>query len=214
MAVKKIISCIFLFACLTFYTYGQENIPTIEEKLNSLTGEIPALNQRITISVSNVSIHEFVRAIANSSGLNINVDPGIAIMVSNNFNDVRVLDILLFLSREYLLNISVIGNIVSVYKSSDDTALQKGKITYDSTNSLLSIDLREENLQDAVKLITRATNRNVILSPGLEGTIVSGYILNMPFDNALEKLAYSNSLQMEKTTDNFYLLSRVLPEAT
>jgi type IV pilus assembly protein PilQ len=185
----------------------------LEAKLDSLTREIPALNQRITISVSNVSIHEFIRAIANSSGLNINVDPGLSVMVVNNFNDVRVMDILLFLARDYHLDISIIGNIITVYQAPlTDDELKAEKIQYDILNNTITLNYKDQNLQVAAKEITETTGKNVILSPGLEGIQVSGYIQDMPFENALEKFAFSNSLTVEKTGDSFYILSRTIPQ--
>jgi type IV pilus assembly protein PilQ len=57
-----------------------------------------------------------MRGVANSSGLNIDVDPSMDIRIVNNFSNVRVLDMLVFLAEEYELEINVIGNIVTVSK--------------------------------------------------------------------------------------------------
>ena len=205
--------CIFITGMVVLFLFEcnvncQDKPLTIEDKLNTLAGEVPALNQRISISVSNVSIHEFLRSVANSSGLNINVDPAINVMVINNFNDVRVMDVLLFLAKEYNLDLSFIGNIISVYKHPDETPPTVSNILYDSINGTITLNYQGQSLQSAVKEITSLTGKNVILSPGLEGMQVSGYVQDMPFDNAIEKFAFSNNLSLRKSSDDFYILSK------
>lgn len=211
--LKYTVAAIVLLIFIAVNVHSQYAPQSLEQKLDSLTREIPALNQRITISVSNVSIHEFIRAIANSSGLNINVDPDLNVMVVNNFSDVRVMDILLFLTRDYHLGISIIGNIITVYKlPPSETELRSKNVQYDTLNNTITINYQGQALPLAVKEITENTGKNVILSPGLEGIPVNGYIQDMPFDNALEKFAFSNNLTVEKTGDDFYVLSLAIPE--
>lgn len=208
----QVIYCILIIVSIAVKTYGQVFSPSIEQKFDSLSKEIPALGNRVSISVSNVSIHEFIRAIANSSGLNINVDPDISGMVVNNFNDVRVLDILLFLSQHYDLRISMIGNIITISRASlEGPGSKPDNIFYDTINNTITINYQNQSLSEAVKEITENTGKNVILTPGLETLKVSGYIQNMPFENALEKFAFSNNLSMETTSDGFYILKQSLP---
>ena len=52
---------------------------------DSLAKEVPALEHSIDISVSKVDLQEFLRAIANTSSLNMNIDPEIRLSVTNNF---------------------------------------------------------------------------------------------------------------------------------
>jgi type IV pilus assembly protein PilQ len=94
--------------------FTQDN--DLDSLLKASIKDAPALNEKVSISVSNTSIQEFMRGVANSSGLNIDVDPSMDIRIVNNFSNVRVLDMLVFLAEEYELEIDVIGNIVTVSK--------------------------------------------------------------------------------------------------
>ncbi|HEX3007377.1 MAG TPA: hypothetical protein VHO90_07155, partial [Bacteroidales bacterium] len=96
---------------------GQDKYNALQAKLDTLSaGGIPALNEKVNISVTNVSIQEFIRGMANSAALNINVDPAINIQIVNNFTNVRVADVLVFLCKQYDLSISVIGTILNIYR--------------------------------------------------------------------------------------------------
>jgi type IV pilus assembly protein PilQ len=204
----RILSGVLVFSLICSHGISQDKLISIEDKLNAVANEVPALNQKISISVSNVSISEFLRGVANSSGLNINLDPSIVGNVVNNFNDVRVLDILLFLTKEFDLDLSIIGNIINVYKHPVEPLPPVSTIQFDSISNFITLNYQGQSLQVVAKEITTVSGRNVILSPGLEETPIKGYIQDMPFDNALEKLAYSNNLSMQKSQDNFYVLSK------
>lgn len=193
---------------------SQENLITIEEKLNSISSDIPALNKIIDISVTGVPIQEFLRGIANSSGLNINVDPSLNILVVNNFNNVKVIDILIFLVKQYNLDLSIIGNIINVSKGEQKVEIKPTiqHLQYDSKTNFINFDYQGQDLISVTKEITSLTGKNVVPSPGLEQIKINSYIQKMPFENALEKLAYANSLEMQKTDDNFYLLAKQAKE--
>ena len=193
---------------------AQPNIMSVEEKLNSVASDIPALNKTIDISVTNVPIQEFLRGIANSSGLNINVDPSLNIQVINNFSNVKVLDILVFLCKEYNLDLTIIGNIISVNKGlvQQEPAPVVHHVLYDSISGLLNVDYQNQDLMSVAKEITLVTGKNVVLSPGLDQMKINSYIQNMPFESALDKLAYANNLELKKTDDNFYILAKTSSE--
>jgi type IV pilus assembly protein PilQ len=197
---------IFLFAiCISFANIinGQNRFETIEAGLKKLTVVMPGLEQKVDLSVNGASIQEFLRGIAVSNNLNISVDAALNVSIVNNFSQVTVSNVLLFLCQKYDLDIRFFGNIISVTKY---TFYKKPIIEYDSEKNLLTLDLKEDSLAKVVKEITRLSNKNVILSPDIKGKMVSGYIQKMPFDNAIDKMALSNDLKLAQTEDNFYVL--------
>lgn len=197
----------FLLIIFSLAVHAQSPQDVLEARLKALTGQIPALEKAVDISVSGSSIQEFLRGIANTTGLNINVDPTINIQVTNNFSNVRVLDILLFLSREFRLDISVIGNILSVTRPVEvEKPRDIGRVEFNQGMNLLTIDISSQPLSVVAKEITRQTGKNVILAPGLESKMVSGYIQRMPFDGALDKFAFTNDMSISVTADSFYIL--------
>jgi type IV pilus assembly protein PilQ len=183
-----------------------------ELKIQELANEIPGLNEEIEISVNGVSIQEFLRGIANNAKININVDPSLNINIINNFAGVKVKDILIFLTKQYSLEITNIGNIISI-KGIAQVAEKKAKIqnqvkiSYDTAKDLLSYELVNDTLCKVVREITKITGKNVVIPSSINNMIVNGFIQKMPFENVLEKFALTNNLTVEKTPDNFYILS-------
>lgn len=212
--MKKIFLILYLLLMTSLVVIGQDKYFQLQEKLMILsTGEIPALNEKVNISVTNISIHEFLRAVSKSTGLNINVAADLNITVVNNFSNVKVIDILLFLCRQYDLNISVIGNIVNVFREKAElpAPVKKQLVKYDPVNDVISIECDNEDLGTLAKAIVDNTGLNVVPAPGLDLLKVKGYIQNMPIDNALDKFAFANNLKVRKTDDQVYLIEKNEP---
>jgi type IV pilus assembly protein PilQ len=67
----------------SYSAFTQDN--DLDSLLKASIKDAPALNEKVSISVSNTSIQEFMRGVANSSGLNIDVDPSMDIRIVNQF---------------------------------------------------------------------------------------------------------------------------------
>jgi len=209
--MKNITLTLIAFWLCCGVVLAQDKYLQLQEKLITLaSSEIPALNERVNISVTDVSIQEFLRGVATSAGLNINVEPELKIEVVNNFSNVKVIDILLFLCRQYDLNISVIGNIINISRNKPEPPKPPDKVLvdYDTALGLLSIQCENEDLMNVTREMVDKTGQNVVPAPGLDKIKVSGYIQNMPFDNALDKFAYANNLKIRKTDDQTYLIEK------
>ncbi|MDP4209200.1 MAG: type II and III secretion system protein [Bacteroidota bacterium] len=211
--MRKRILLLIIYSCvLNIGVWGQDKYSKIQERLFTLSaGDIPALNERVNISVTNVPIQEFLRGVAANTGLNINVEPGLKIDVINNFSNVKVIDILLFLCRQYDLNITAIGNIINIFREKPEALPaqpRKALVTYDKESGLVSIQCENDDLINLAREMIDKTGTNVIPAPGLDKTKVNGYIQNVPLNNALEKFAYTNNLKIKKTDDQAYLIER------
>ncbi len=180
----------------------------LEQTLRALTDEMPGLTQEIVLTVSDLSLQEFLRNIANSTSLNINIDKSVNGSVTNNFTNVPAVDVILFICMEFELDISVTGKIISIYKyisPQKPIPCKKISITYDSVQNLLSMDLYNDSLTRVLKEITDITHRNIIPRPELNGKMVSVYFRDMEFEEAIEQMAYANDLKLIKR-ENFYLV--------
>ena len=179
----------------------------------------PGLNQRASLSVAGVSIQEFLRGLAETHNLNVSIDPALQVRVSNNFTDVRVLDLLLFLSREYDLDVRVTGNIIAFYKyvpvleAKPVLTAKKLRLTYDAAQDRFTADLASDSLGSFAKQATQLTKRNVLLAPGLSSHLVTGYVEALPLNQALDRLAYANGLRLVRVDDQSYLLQALEPAA-
>ncbi|MDR1729766.1 MAG: hypothetical protein LBR52_03795 [Prevotellaceae bacterium] len=216
-----VLSCLFLFSFPAMQGQDQNRFLQIENKLKALEAEVPGLDEKIELSVSDISIQEFIRAIASTSKVNIYIDPALDMRITNNFSDVSVSAVLLFLCKQYDLDITFFGNILSVSKYvppavEQPVAIPPPKpisIKYDTAAQTITMDLSNDSLFKVTKEITRQTGKNIIFSPEISATPVSIYVENVPVDNAIDKLALSNGLISTVTRDGFYILEKPAAQA-
>jgi len=187
---------------------SDERLRLVEERLRNLAITVPGLNQKVQLSVSGASAPEFLRALAQSNNLNINIDPQLNFKIYNNFTNETALNVLLFLVREHDLDINLIGSIMSVTKSTQPALSippKEIKVKYNAQNETLSLELNNDTLGLVAKRITQLSQKNVVVPSSLLTTRVTSFLSDAPFDVALEKLAYANSLKLTRTADNVYI---------
>ncbi|HWZ23381.1 MAG TPA: type II and III secretion system protein [Cytophagaceae bacterium] len=207
-----IVAGIFFYSSFT-YGQDQDRFIEIQEHLNELAkNDVPGLSEKVEFSVSGASIQEFLRGLAEAHSLNVSVDPELNLKITNNFTNEKVSNILMFLIKEYDLDIRFVGSIMSIVAYEPpalDKPLYKAKeiiVKYNSYTNFLTLDLIDDTLSDVVKRITQVSKKNVIMGAGVQDKKISVYIEEMPFDNALQKMAYANQLKITKTDDNFYVI--------
>jgi len=206
-----VISVILIFCVLQTRALNQP-VVNVDSLLSRLSDSIPILRSQVTFSANDVSIQEFLRGIANSTSLNLLVDPSLNIRMVNNFNNVRVCDLLAFICKQYNLSLSATGSIITIYKTPEVIApvIKEPGIKVIPGTDTISLDYNNVPLYDVIREIADATGENIIISPGSENATVRIYIQFMPFEKALEKMAFANNLEMKKTPDGFYILQTPL----
>jgi len=214
MKTRKLILFYILIALFSYGKAQDERITKIETKLKEISKETPGLQEKVELSVNGSSIQEFIRGIAITNSINVSVDPTLSMKIYNNFTNVTVADVFLFLCKKYDLDITFIGNIMSF------TAIQQAKptpitytpkelkINYDKNTDLITFDFSNDSIAQIVKALTKASQKNVVFSPDLSGKLISGYIENLPFSKAIEKMAFANDLNVTLTEDGIYLLGK------
>lgn len=183
----------------------------IDSLLEASLKEIPALNEKVSISVSNSSIQEFMRGVANNSGLNIDVDPSMNFNIINNFSNVRVKDMLVFLANQYELDIKVIGNIIAISQI-EKNRVPKISVDYNSTSNHITLDVVDEDLYSVARSITSETGKNVVPYGLARNEKVRCFVKDIPFDEAINELAVSNGLEMEKDREGIYVIKKPVEE--
>jgi len=208
---------VMLLVCYSGHVFAQtqeqmqaslERVRTVRERLNNLSITVPGLNQKVQMNVSGVSAQEFLRALAQANNLNINIDPQLNFKIFNNFTNETALNVLVFLTKEYNLDINLIGSIMSVTKSPEPRVivpLREIAARYDKQNNTLSLELNGDTLSQVARKITLISQKNVIVPSALLSKKVTAFLADAPFETALEKLAYTNELKLVKTNDNVYV---------
>ncbi|MEP5338790.1 MAG: hypothetical protein ABJL44_19100 [Algibacter sp.] len=210
--MKKILFTLFCFLPIILFSQTDNRIETIKNQLELLSVDNIGLTEqaKTEISVNNISLSNFILAISNAHSVNINIAPELnQITISNNnFSDVTVADLLVFLCKEYHLTIDFTGSILSIKKYTTPIAVPIERIipvNYNPDNNTITIDAKNDKLYDVFKRIMDESAKNLVFTPGLESKMLTSYIKDMPFDIAMENLALSNNLYAEKTKEHFYV---------
>ena len=218
--MKKFLYFIFLLVFhLSFSQKEDQRIATISHQLEILSTENSGLTEKFKteIQVSNITLSNFLIALAEVHKVNFNVSPELnKINIANNFSNVVVSDLLVFLCKEYNLTIDFTGNIMSIKPYSEPTKIIEKRIipiSYIPNTNLISIDIKNDKLYDVFKRVMDVTGKNLVFTPGLENKSLTTYIQQMPFDAAMDKMALGNNLFVVKTKDDFYVFEDNTPNA-
>tara|TARA_B100001179_G_scaffold201372_1_gene162366 strand:+ start:8413 stop:10482 length:2070 start_codon:yes stop_codon:yes gene_type:complete len=196
----------------------RSDLQNIQDKIAQLSNEVPGLNETLNITISQTSLSNFLLAISEIHSLNFNVSPELgSISIINNFSDVVVSDVLIFLVKEYNIDIDFTGNILSFKKYIPppiEEAKKEIKVSFDPASKNIILDLKSNRLSDVFRKIMDLSGRNLLFSPEIANKPLSIYLNDVPFDLAMEKLAISNDLILEKSRDGFYTFRPSLEVAT
>lgn len=210
MKLKIYLNLLLLLISFTAFSQQTEEqrIDGIRERLEALAVTLPALKEPVQLTVTGASVQEFLRAIARSNALNINIDPSLNFKIYNSFSNETPLNILVFLAKEYQLNVSMVGSIISVVPTKKVVPIiapKELKISYNANSNTLNLELANDTLAAIAKKVASLSNKNVVVPSALFNKTVSGFFSNAPFEDALSKLAYANGIRFIKTGDNIYL---------
>lgn len=206
---------VFLFLIVISQSViAQDRMSVIEDKLDVLRMDNKRLDEKIDISVSDLSIHEFLRGVAQSTKLNISVDNSLDFKVANSFQGVVVYDLLLFLCNQYNLDLNVQGSIIHFSKMNvplvEEKVDNKGiVIDYSDTDHLITIDVINESLTDLCRSITKETGVNVLPDNEIRDQKVNGYVFQLAIDDAIKAFCESNALLAKKDKLNTWHVSKV-----
>lgn len=207
-----VVTCLLLYSSLSL---PGQSVDSKNISLDSLAIAIPALNTKIDITVSSAPVQEFLRGIASQAGINMNIDPTLSFTVSNNFNGVRVRDVLQFLNENYDVDIKGTGNILNIRKRNIEiNPKTRVKIETKPGSDLVSLTISQVPIRIVATQITDQTGQNIIVTPNLGELMVSCFIRNMPLNAALEKMAIGNNFSIRKTEDGVLIFEPVIVPVT
>ncbi|MCL6275426.1 general secretion pathway protein GspD [Muricauda sp. 2012CJ35-5] len=211
---KSIVLILLLFVCLGF---GQQydRFQNLQNQLELLALENPAYNEtlKLEVNVNNVDLPNFLIAVSKMHKLNLSVANDISnIKIVNNFSNVTVSELLLFLCKEYGLTIDFTGSILAIkrYAAPPPEKIQKAfTVQMHPTTQLLSLDINDIPLEQVFRKIMDVTGKNLLYSNSLKSRALNIYLNNVPVDIAMEKIADLNALTHSKSRDGFYLFGEI-----
>ncbi len=211
--IRKSVFLIVLFTTLVSNGQESKRIQQIQNQLELLSVDNSELkeNLKLEINVSNISLPNFLLAVSKVHRLNLSIAPDIAnISIVNNFSNVTVGDLLVYLCKEYTLDIEFTGNILSIKRFVEPVPEIKEReipIDFDPLTGTLSMDLKNDPLNKVFRKIMDASGENLLYGNAMGNVQLNMYLNNVPFDIAMQKLASMNRLLHSKSRDGFYLFS-------
>ncbi|MEX0289622.1 MAG: type II secretion system protein GspD [Flavobacteriaceae bacterium] len=218
--MKKGLTILFLLICVTVFAQETNRIQNIRNNLELLAADNTELNEnlKLEINITNVTLSNFLIAVSRVHKLNLSVSPDVGnTSIVNNFSDVTVADMLVFLCKEYDLDIEFTGSILSIKKYNPPVPEIKEKeiqLSFDPATGLISMDLQNDPLSKVFRKIMEVSGENLLFSNRMEGQLLNMYLTKVPIDQAMEKLAAMNGLMFSKSRDGFYLFSAMEEDTT
>src|SRR5690606_14352722 len=158
MPIKKIFFLLLLFNITLAYSQKEDTrIDQIRNQLTALSVENAGLtkNVKTDITINNMTLSKFLLAISEINEINISIDPQLnQVTIANNFQNVPVADVLVWLCKEYDLTIDFTGIILSIekYNPPIQEVIQKEiYVAFDPPSNLISIDVKSDKLYDVFK---------------------------------------------------------------
>jgi len=210
--VTKTIVATCIILCLSYTVSAQQDrFQLLEQRLKDLSAIVPGLNQKVEISVSDGLLQDFLKGVAATHNLNLNIDQSVNGHITAYFTNEKVVNVLLYLAKQYNLEFIFTGTIITATTFKDPMSYlplkpKELKITYNAGNEFLTMDLQDDSLLNVAKKITQLSNKNLVVQPDLFGKRITGYIQELPVQNAIEKLALTNNFKVNKTNDNVFIL--------
>lgn len=216
--MKSLFSAL-LFILMFGLSHGQndQRLSLIQNQLEILSAENKGFTENLdaSIGLNDITLSSFLLAVSNVHKVNINIAPELSqINIRNNFSDVTIADLLLFLCKEYNLTIEFTKNILAIkpYNNVILPEVYPMQINYNPTDETLSLDINKNRLYEVFKEIMDKSAKNLLYAPGMEDLELTAYIKPTDFNTALNKMALANNLILTKTKDNFYVFDKVIIE--
>ena len=209
--IKKtpLVLVFFLVTMLSLaQTYDENRIQQLEAQLGGLAIEVPGLEEKLDITMQQASLSSFLLAISEVHNINLDVDPSLqGIPIVNNFKDVEVSEVLVYVCKIYDLTIDFTGSILYITPFEKEEELPEEReifVNYNPASDLLTIDLQNDNIAEAFKLLSERTGKGIFFTPDLASKKISAFIKELPVAIAMEKIAYSNNLLVAQTKDGSF----------
>lgn len=163
-----------------------------------------------SLSFRDTDLRDIFRALSHEHGLNIFLDNAISKMASIALARVRVWDAIKFLSQENGLVLSLDGGIIKITNPPPPPKPEPPPPRLPLVaceNGLLSVQLKDDDLEKVILEIQKKSARNILLISGTTGTL-SGKLMDIDFDQGFTQLLNNNGFAVQKR-NGIYVVSRL-----
>ncbi|MEL7530266.1 MAG: hypothetical protein AAFN10_03110 [Bacteroidota bacterium] len=187
---------------------SQDRLYALAANLESLSQTLPQLNEEVQLSLEDVSLSDYVRALGQAHKLNFYIEDTPSKRLSSNFHGESVKNVLLFLCKQFDYQFEITGSILSFspYQAPLPPIRPKPAPDIAFTAGMLSVDLQNDSLRAVIKRLSQLTGRKILTQPETYG-LLSIYLPPTPIDTALEAIFTANGLTLSRRPKGYYLVS-------
>lgn len=185
-----------------------DRLVNLKLRLDKVVQSDSAYAQRLDLSISNMMVNDFLNNIAKAAGVNMNVSSDVNNPITCNFKQIRIIDILFFVCKEFGLDIDTTGRILSVYRYKEPFKEPVINLTYDSLEHKISFDFMDAKLVNVGRLFSSKTGVNMVIPQELFNFQVSAFGKNMNIENAIQSIAAVNKLSSNKKDETTWTVYR------
>ena len=165
------------------------------------------------LSVKDADLRDVFRSIAHEHDLNLMVDNRIDRHVTVRLAELPVIEAIRFLCEENNLRLRRTGHIFHVDTVPEPPPPPPEPPSVSVRDSLLSVDLDDDDLEEVMRLITKQSGANVLVRRGVRGTL-TGTLQGLPIDQGLRTLVLSNGFSIRKKDGVYHIDRRDVAEAS
>ncbi len=210
----QLIISILLFVGSLTSVQGQTAEDVLTKQLDSLVHVIPGLNERTTLSLRDVPLHEYVRAIGMAHHINLFIEDTPHLRMTHNLKDEPIRSVIQFVCTHFHYKITVVGTIINFVPNpppAPPQPLPVAKIPdIQFADGKLSMDLQADSLFQVVRAISALTGQKVIIRAGTD-RLVRLFTPPTELALALKLLAEANDLTLRQTRKGYYVLDALQP---
>lgn len=187
---------------------ADSRIGELQNLLDSMSYAIPGLLDSSDVSFSDVPLHDVIRVIGKTHGINLYIENSINQSVSNTFVREPVQNILLFLCKKFSLSIEPTGTILHITAFLPPKPIREAppakvlKIEY--VNNLLTFDLNKDTLSAVIRQVSQLTGKTLVPAAGVP-ELLSGYIPPSEANEALRNLFLMNASFVEESGNTLFI---------
>ncbi|MEL6652392.1 MAG: hypothetical protein AAFQ87_16440, partial [Bacteroidota bacterium] len=178
---------------------SQDRLSTLGSTLDSLSQSLPQLNQHVQLSLEDVSLADYLRALGQAHRLNVYVEETPGVVLSTDFEGESVRNVLLFLCKEFQYSFELTGSILSFfpYRPPESSLPLRATPNLAFHEGELSADLQNDSLSTVIRHLSKLTGAKILTRPGTEA-LLSVFLPATPLDTALEAIFTANDLQLRR----------------
>ncbi len=163
-----------------------------------------------TLNFKDTDLRDIFRAISYQHGVNIFLDNSVNKRVTVSLNRVRVVDAIRFLSEQNGLAVALEAGIFTIQPPPPPPKPEPPPPKIPAVgfeNGLLSVSLKDDDVERTVLEIQKKTGKNILLISGTTGTL-TGKLMDIDFDIGFTQLMNNNGFAVQKK-NGIYIVSRL-----